>query len=166
MSDILLLGPSLHIQLNLFSRLLVVVTLALTAWIAHAAEPLSNYDPLAIFGVSFFTVCLLLIMLSIGVQAQSKGDITRSVWMTVRPRIVILIDHVMFNTDEWDWWISRFFEIRASIVLSGGETVSWNDGVVVVYQSCRQWSASSHGRRYRVASLPIPIQVKRTITVF
>jgi len=84
-------------------------------------------------------------------HSACKGDITRSVWMTVRPRIVILIDCVMFNTDEWDWWISRIFEIRASIMLSGGETVSRNDGVVVVYQSCRQSSASSHGRRYRVA---------------
>jgi len=36
-------------------------------------------------------------------------------------------------------------------MLIGGETVSRNDGVVVVYQSCRQSSASSHGRRYRVA---------------
>jgi len=76
MSDVLLLGPSLHIQLNLFSHLLVVVTLALTACIAYAAEPLSDYDPLAIFGVSFFTACLLLIMLSIGVQAQSKKELS------------------------------------------------------------------------------------------
>ena len=36
-------------------------------------------------------------------------------------------------------------------MLSGGETVSRNDGVVVVYQSCRQSSASSYGRRYGVA---------------
>jgi hypothetical protein len=36
-------------------------------------------------------------------------------------------------------------------MLNGGETVSRNDGVVVVYQCCHQSSASSHGRRYEVA---------------
>jgi hypothetical protein len=30
---------------------------------------------------------------------------------------------------------------------SGGETVSWNDGVVVVHQSSRQSSASSRSLR-------------------
>jgi hypothetical protein len=53
-----------------------VVTVALTVCIVHAAEQLSDYDPLAIFGVSFFTVCLLLIMVSIGLQAQSKKELS------------------------------------------------------------------------------------------
>ena len=53
-----------------------MVTLALTACIVYAAEPLSNYDALAIFGVSFFTVCLLLIMASIGLQAPSKKEMS------------------------------------------------------------------------------------------
>jgi hypothetical protein len=42
----------------------------------HAEEPLSNSDPLAIFGVAFFSVCLLLIVVSIGVQPQSKKELS------------------------------------------------------------------------------------------
>jgi hypothetical protein len=78
----------IFIELNLFSRLLVVVTLALTACIAHAAEPLSNYDPLAIFGVSFFTACLLLIMASIGLQAPSKKELSFKVMQNMFTKFV------------------------------------------------------------------------------
>jgi mannose/fructose/N-acetylgalactosamine-specific phosphotransferase system component IID len=37
---------------------------------------LSDFDPLAIVGVSIFTVCLLLIMVSIGLQAASKKELS------------------------------------------------------------------------------------------
>jgi len=88
MLDTLVLGPSLHIQLKLFSCLLVVATLGLTACIALAAEPLSDYDPLAIFGVSFFTACLLLIMASIGLQAQSKKELSFKVMQNMFTKFV------------------------------------------------------------------------------
>jgi len=78
----------IFIELNLFSRLLVVVTLALTACIVHDAEPLSNYNALAIFGVSFFMVCLLLIMTSIGLQALSKKQLSFKVMQNMYTKFV------------------------------------------------------------------------------
>jgi hypothetical protein len=42
---------------------------------------------------------------------------------------------------------------------SGGETVSRNDGVVAVYQSCRQYSAGSRSLRAAPCSDNVGIQL-------
>lgn len=62
--------------------------MALTACIVHAAEPLSDYDPLAIFGVSFFTFCLLIMMVSIGLQASSKKQLSFKVMQKMFTKFV------------------------------------------------------------------------------
>jgi len=82
-----------------------VATLALTVCIVHAAEPLSDYDPLAIFGVSFFTACLLLIMASIGLQAQSKKELSFKVpFVPLLPGLSVVINiylMMMLSADTW-----------------------------------------------------------------
>jgi amino acid transporter len=82
-----------------------VASLALTACIVHAAEPLSNYDALAIFGVSFFTVCLLLIIASIALQAPSKKGLSFKVPLVpLLPGLSVVINiylMMMLSSDTW-----------------------------------------------------------------
>jgi len=82
-----------------------MATLGLTACVAFAAESLSDFDPLAIFGVSFFTACLLLIMASIGLQAQSKKELSFKVpFVPLLPGLSVVINiylMMMLSADTW-----------------------------------------------------------------
>lgn len=82
-----------------------VGSLALTACIVYAEEPLSNSDPLAIFGVVFFSVCLLLIMVSIGLQSPSKKELSFKVPLVpVLPGLSVVINvylMMMLSVETW-----------------------------------------------------------------
>ncbi|GFG37129.1 hypothetical protein Cfor_05790, partial [Coptotermes formosanus] len=82
-----------------------LVTLALTACIVYAEEPLSNFDPLAIFGVAFFTVCLLLILVSIWLQASSKKELSFKVpFVPLLPGLSVVVNvylMMMLSVETW-----------------------------------------------------------------